>query len=454
MSSPAPDDDFLQSFSILLMVYSKIKKTSAKGKTTSKEEKSTKMKELLFSPTDSNYIEFSQAVLHKHGLNDYQVSEKKHFPLKYIPPKARGQRISDAIDVDNLADYREMVKKISEGQLPISKGSRSSNDDDSEPTSDSAKRTSRKADLDSRLARWRLKLQKAYKNEGDKGLMYFGPQGPIPLTPAMVHDWCLALEDGQVTIATPPNIESFNSANKVPFLHPAHKAAAQPAAPAATDLNSLTSAILLRTLTQLDTGLIHSPTSPTSTPPAPQTPVRHQVHTMSSPPIPSPSQVVCYLEYAETNLGVRHALSYKSAFELHGIGPDILPNIDDKFLAGLGLSAGDAIHLKRGSIAWWNSPDAKRKRSDASTSEPASKRNHSSASETQMPKKVSYEKQYHEGGGNRFTGPPMKKDEDDDGFPPDRDYDLFYFCETFKEWFPVPSGYIVDDSGKDIADEA
>ncbi|KIK18458.1 hypothetical protein PISMIDRAFT_14367 [Pisolithus microcarpus 441] len=332
------------------------------------------MKELLFSLTNSNYVEFLQAILCKHGLEDYVVSERKHFPLKYVLPKARGQWLSDAINVDNLADYREMVEKLS--QTSKSKGSGSSEDDESEPASDSAK--TRKADLDSHLARWRLKLHRVYKNENDEGLTYIGPQGPIPLMPAMVCDWCLALEDGQATITTPLNIESFNLANKVPFLHPACKAAAQPVTPAATDLNSLTLALLLQTLTQLNTGLPQSPASPASTlpmfaSPTPQTPVQRQVHSMSSPPIPSPSQVVRYLQYTETNLGVRHVLSYRSAFELHGIRPDVLPDVDDKFLAGLGLSAGDAIHLKRGSIAWWNSPNAKRKQSNASVSKPSSK---------------------------------------------------------------------------------
>ncbi|KAI6009267.1 hypothetical protein EDC04DRAFT_2906607 [Pisolithus marmoratus] len=358
----------------------------------SKEEKSTKMKELIFSLSDSNYVKFLQAILCKHGLKEYEVTEKKQFPLKFIPPKAQGQWVSDTIDVDNLADYQEMVKKISEyeGKLSIvkifmdmqqveklpraskSRGSGSSKDGDSEPISDGPNRTSRKANLNSCLAQWHLKLHKAYKNESDKGLMYIGPHGPIPLMPAMVHDWCLTLEDGQATIATPPNIESFNLTNKVPILHPACKAAAQPVTPAMMDLNTLTSAILLRTLTQLDTGLLHSLTSPTPTPPTPQTPVWHQVHSMSLLPVPSPSQVACYLWYAEANLSVHHAMSYKSAFELHGIRPDILPDIDDKFLAGLGLSAGNVICLKRGSVAWWNGPNVKQKWSNTSASNPPS----------------------------------------------------------------------------------
>ncbi|KIK25095.1 hypothetical protein PISMIDRAFT_97447 [Pisolithus microcarpus 441] len=91
MSSPPLDDDILlQSFSVSLTVYSKVKKVSLKGKKTSKEEKSMKMKELLFALDDSNYTEFLQAILHKHGLDGYTVTEKRHFPLKYIPPKAKG----------------------------------------------------------------------------------------------------------------------------------------------------------------------------------------------------------------------------------------------------------------------------------------------------------------------------------------------------------------------------
>jgi len=88
-SPPPGDNDDLQSFSVSLTVYSKVKKTT-RGKMTSKEEKSTKMKELLFVLDDSNYLEFLHSILLKHGLENYQVSDKKHFPLKYIPPKTKG----------------------------------------------------------------------------------------------------------------------------------------------------------------------------------------------------------------------------------------------------------------------------------------------------------------------------------------------------------------------------
>jgi len=176
----------------------------------------------------------------------------------------------------------------------------------------------------------------------------------------------------------------------------------------------------------------------------PQTPPQAQeAQVASSPPVPSPTQIARYLRYAETNLGVKYASSYKAALEMHGFGPDILPEVDAKALSDLGIPAGDVIRLKKGSMAWWNGPNAKRKRSNTSASVPL-------VPETQeLPakKRVSYNKRYHDGGGCRFSGLPMQKDDDDDdGFGPvDHDYDLLYFCDTQKQWLPVPAGYIIDE---------
>ncbi|KAI6020499.1 hypothetical protein EDC04DRAFT_2901729 [Pisolithus marmoratus] len=284
---------------------------------------------------------------------------------------------------------------------------------------------------------WHLKLQKVYKNEHNEGLTYISPLGPLLLMPAMICDWCLALE-GQATIAVLLNIESFNMANKAPVLHPMHKAAAQPASLAMTDLNSLTSAILLWTLAQLDSGLQHSltasaPAPAMVVPPTPQTPTQQQVNTPSSPPIPSPTQLVHYLQYAETNLGVHHVLSYRSALELHGIRPDILLDIDDKLLADLGISAGDAICLKKAS-----GHEPPLKRANMSALEPQ---------ESQPPKWVFYKKKFHDGGGSHFSAPPMQQD-DNTNYPVMQDYDLFYFCEMLQQWFPIPPGYTVDEDAE------
>ncbi|KIK24205.1 hypothetical protein PISMIDRAFT_10351 [Pisolithus microcarpus 441] len=108
---------------------------------------------------------------------------------------------------------------------------------------------SKKADLDHCLAQWHLKLEKVYKNDCDEGLTYVRLLGVIPLTPAMIDNWCITLEDGQAMINVLLNIPSFDLANKAPVLHPTHKAAAHLPSPS-VDVNSLTSVLLLQTLTQ------------------------------------------------------------------------------------------------------------------------------------------------------------------------------------------------------------
>jgi len=95
MSSPSPTRDTEdnleaeQAFSISLTVYSKVKKT-LRGKSSTKEEKSTKTKELLFAVKSSNYVNFLQNMLQKHGQEDYEVTVKKHYPFRYTLLKTKG----------------------------------------------------------------------------------------------------------------------------------------------------------------------------------------------------------------------------------------------------------------------------------------------------------------------------------------------------------------------------
>ncbi|KIK24630.1 hypothetical protein PISMIDRAFT_10069 [Pisolithus microcarpus 441] len=94
---------------------------------------------------------------------------------------------------------------------------------------------------------------------------------------------------------------------------------------------------------------------------------------------------------------------------MHGISPDILPDVDDKLLSEFGISPGDAICLKKGSMAWWNGPDANHKQSKASASALTEEAQ-------QLPAK-----------------PPMQKDDGNIEFLPEHDYNLFYFCNTQKQ---------------------
>ena len=89
--SPTPSDsDTVYTFAVSLTVYSLIKKKTPRGKAaTSKEEKSVKVKELQFSIDNTNYLDFLQSILNKHGQDQYMLLVKKQFPFKYIPLKVK-----------------------------------------------------------------------------------------------------------------------------------------------------------------------------------------------------------------------------------------------------------------------------------------------------------------------------------------------------------------------------
>ena len=94
MLSPSPmweseNNSVEQVFSISLIVYSKVKQI-LRGKSTSKEEKTTKTKELSFAIKALNYTNFLQSMLEKHGQDDYEVTVKKHYPFRYTLPKMKG----------------------------------------------------------------------------------------------------------------------------------------------------------------------------------------------------------------------------------------------------------------------------------------------------------------------------------------------------------------------------
>ncbi|KAI6046330.1 hypothetical protein EDC04DRAFT_2598139 [Pisolithus marmoratus] len=187
------------------------------------------------------------------------------------------------MDVDNEADYQEMVGKVSSihpsmtkifvdmkevERLPLSKSG-----DESSESSDVGKILKPclmpgPTDLDTHLSQWHITLQQLHKNECDEGWTYIGPMGPVPLMPAMILDWCCALEEGQATLPTPPNIESFNIANKATYLHPVCKvqvqALAWPTPPAipSIDINSLALVLLLQTLTKSGILLTSAPATP------------------------------------------------------------------------------------------------------------------------------------------------------------------------------------------------
>ncbi|KAI6042086.1 hypothetical protein EDC04DRAFT_2892411 [Pisolithus marmoratus] len=222
MSPPSPCHsgklEKQHAFTVTLTVYSSLK-SKTKGKASvPKEVKSVKMK----------------GVLNKHGQDHHMVLEKKCYPFRYIPRKTKGQCVSDAMDANNEVDYQKMVGKVSSihpsmtkifvDMKQVERLLLSECGDESSKSSGVGKNPKTSScgptDLDTHCAQQHIKLQQLHKNKHDEGWTYIGPMGPVTLMPAMILDWCHALEEGQATLHIPPNIESFNVANKATYLHP------------------------------------------------------------------------------------------------------------------------------------------------------------------------------------------------------------------------------------------
>jgi hypothetical protein len=154
-----------------------------------------------------------------------------------------------------------------------------------------------------------------------------------------------------------------------------------------------------------------------------------------SPLPPSPSQLTRFLIHAENKLGVRNASLYESPLCHKHYGPDILQRVPDSALEDLGIQPGDVIRLKDGAAAWWKGPEAKRK----------SNVFEGGAHTSEAPSTVAYERRFADGGGSRFSGPPMVG-----GDPPQVPGEtLWYRCEARRDWFPIPPGYTVLEEGDD-----
>ncbi len=158
--------------------------------------------------------------------------------------------------------------------------------------------------------------------------------------------------------------------------------------------------------------------------------------TIRSPTCNTPSKLLRFLEYAESNLGIENATAHEESLWMQGFGPDILHLVDDGVLKNVGFTPGDVIRLKQNSQQWWNSTDAKRKRT--SPTPPQS---------TPPNKRVSFEKRYHDGGTYRLYGPKIVEAEED--LLPNASFDWYYFCKARDTMVPLPVGYMPVIDGKD-----
>ncbi|KAG1736185.1 hypothetical protein EDB19DRAFT_1830002 [Suillus lakei] len=349
---------------------------------------------------------------------------------------------AEAMDVNNEADYAEMAKKlISEEprkvkvfinmknveKLPVSTQNEMTGDTASQDSGasddDEIAVVDNATELDHEIARFRRLIIKKWGNEYDNSVTYIHQSGmEIPCTPAMIKDWAHRMYeirtikyDGEATTMVPPNIPSFDPMKREAPLHPMRRSMAAAATPTATsvsttDISSLTSMLLLRTVQDLTREA--TPLTPLPVRTATSLPI-------TSPVAPTPSTLTHFLKYAEDHLGVAFASTYEPSL--------------------CGIGAGDIIRLKKGSVIWWNGPLVKS----------STKCQWSDTTESNIPKykKFQYERRYHDGGRAWFSGSCMKPDEHPLMERPDLDYDLYYFCENRQSWVIFPPGFTFESEG-------
>lgn len=154
---------------------------------------------------------------------------------------------------------------------------------------------------------------------------------------------------------------------------------------------------------------------------------------LSSPSKNTPTKLRRFLEHAEKDLGVAGATFFHYSMEDKGYGPDILHEVPDSDLKGIGIKPGDVLRLKRDAPLWFNGPDAKRRRLVSGST--------SRARDDSVPAtRTRFEKQWSDGGRASSFGDSMRPLGPDE--ERDCSFDWYYFSELTKSMIPVPPGYV------------
>lgn len=84
-----PPDDLPEEFKARIISQLAVYSTVKDGKGKPKETKSIKTKELDFTFTEGNRIEFLWTILGKHSQDKYRVTKRKAFAFKYLYPPSK-----------------------------------------------------------------------------------------------------------------------------------------------------------------------------------------------------------------------------------------------------------------------------------------------------------------------------------------------------------------------------
>ncbi|KAF9041154.1 hypothetical protein BDP27DRAFT_1523082 [Rhodocollybia butyracea] len=313
-----------------------------------KGSKKTKSFSFTFTTNPDNYLELMSQILVKCGLDEkFKVSVRRVFQMKIQVP---GEKKSEARDIDDESEYLEVAEKIIEMQSSkaiaifvdmqqIERGAKkisSKDDDDSEDSPDENGLTQTQA----QLVRFRELLSKEHGNTNKNGLTIIDKSNglPVRLSNVAIENW-MDNEPG-VTIKDPPADDALFQATTLPNLSvPDRRRGRSSSTPDQTESPLSEGTTMLGHLATIISSISdrHSRSrSPSQIPP-----------TATSPAKNSPTKLPRFLQYAEKNLSIGDATSYRFCLEQARFGPDILALVDNKALTDIGIPEGDVIRLKQ-----------------------------------------------------------------------------------------------------------
>ncbi|KAF8264460.1 hypothetical protein EI94DRAFT_1518084, partial [Lactarius quietus] len=227
--------------------------SSSKGKnakTVTTKETRAKDFTFVFAPTQTNYIAFLQAILEKHHLTKYKVSDQVVFPCNMQVPPAKVCHViwplcikSNAMYVINFNEYKGLANKILKkspsrpitvfiempdiervqkrtrnGLFLPSDGEEGDGIGEQDEDSDADKNSLGLTRIDYELAHFCQMLEKKYATDHDSTYSYNDPATAttILLTPFMMKEWAQAMVHCSCNIAmvnNPLHTISFNPAN-------------------------------------------------------------------------------------------------------------------------------------------------------------------------------------------------------------------------------------------------
>ncbi|KAI1797043.1 hypothetical protein LXA43DRAFT_1089566 [Ganoderma leucocontextum] len=432
----------LVDFSVALIVHT-VTKTTSTGK--GKNRKDSKIKKLSFSPRPGNYLEFLRAILSKFNEADkVKISVRSVYPFAYY---YKGISKTSAPTVETEDEYHEFIetleaKKPSAVNLLVDMADvaakcakKSSKDEDSdsereETGSAAASLAVNSSAFDKAVEPWITKLKDLHKGSYDPkiaGVQVFA------LTPFMYREWATYIADHKATLEMPPHIPLFDPKSRHHTLVQSSISTA-PSSSSGIDLSQVTNLIAAVA------GLVNPRTSITpSTPPRASTRQSgaESVHG-SSQVVASPSDLTRCLTYiaGHPTFGFPDVQRYEPVLRQQGIAPDVIKYItrDDLTRSPVKMNIGDAERFKCACSDWWDAPDGKCQRNEATTAALPALTGSKEAvgaplSDSESDKRVRYERRFINSEGKviglaTFWGLPMQRDESYDGTrtPPDLEH--------------------------------